>query len=262
VVFAATTMRVPTLIQDQNSAPGVTTRMLASRVNEVHLTFDRARKSLKRQDNVFVTGNPTRDSLDGVSRDEALKFFGFDASVNAKTILAFGGSLGARTINEAVAGAMTEWIARGYRVIWQTGPGANEELKSRFAGVQNVRISPFIDRMDFAYAAADLVVCRAGATTIAELTRLGKVSILIPYPFAAANHQVENAKVLVDAGAAKMIVDGDALSMLPSTVTELLDNAAQLAAMGSACRAFGKPNAARVLAERVTSLARLMENGK
>jgi UDP-N-acetylglucosamine--N-acetylmuramyl-(pentapeptide) pyrophosphoryl-undecaprenol N-acetylglucosamine transferase len=230
--------------------------MLASRVNEVHLTFDSARKSLKRQDNIFVTGNPTRDSLDGVSRNEALKFFGFDPSLNAKTILVFGGSLGARTINAAVADAAPTWISREFRIIWQTGPGANEELKSRFADTQKIWISPFIDRMDFAYAAADVVVCRSGATTIAELTRLGKVSILIPYPFAAANHQVENAKVLVDAGAAKMIVDDDASKLLPSAVTGLLDEAAQLNAMSAACHAFGKPNAASELADCVQALAR------
>ena len=139
--------------------------------------------------------NPTRASLDGVDPGEALAYFGFARGGSEKTILVFGGSLGAAAINCAVEALLEELLRDGTRVIWQTGAddaGAALSCRQKF-GPDRLWAGAFIDRMDFAYAASTFVVCRAGATTIAELTRLGKAAILIPYPHAAADHQTANA---------------------------------------------------------------------
>ena len=253
VLAAAVRAGIPTLIQEQNSYPGVTTRILARRVDEVHLTFESSRKLIGRTENVFVTGNPTRASLGGVSREDGLRAFGFDpASANA-TVLIVGGSLGAHSINEAIARHVGTFESRGIRCIWQTG---TEDAKA-YAVLEkpgSVWTRPFIDRMDCAYAAADLVVCRAGATTIAELTRLGKPAVLIPYPHAAANHQVENARTLVEAGAAELIPDHEAAARVGTVVTGLIDGG-KLGAMSGRSRALGKPDAAREIARRMIDLA-------
>ncbi len=206
VVYVATLLKIPTLIHEQNSFPGATTRFLESRVRRVCITFEQSKKYLKKKDSVVLSGNPTRASLDHVPRNEAYRYFGFDAEGNQKTLLVFGGSLGAATINTAVIHALDSFVQQGFRIIWQTGQddyqrvvtAANKHHSS------SLWVQPFIDRMDYAYAASDLIVCRAGATTIAELTRLGKPAILVPYPYAAADHQTENARAMTQAGAAMM----------------------------------------------------------
>jgi UDP-N-acetylglucosamine--N-acetylmuramyl-(pentapeptide) pyrophosphoryl-undecaprenol N-acetylglucosamine transferase len=245
------------LIQEQNSYPGITTRLLVPKVDEVHLTFEASRRYINRKEHVFVTGNPTRGDLDAVSPDEACRFFGFDPSDRRKTILVVGGSLGARSINAAMEKSLAELISNGVRIIWQTGAGdiEKEALLCAAHPRGSVWVGAFIDRMDYAYRVSDLVVCRAGATTIAELTRLGKPALLIPYPHAAANHQVENARSLVESGAAEMVLDHDAVKGLVSKILSGLDDR-RLSEMSVRSRKLGKPEAARRIAERVISLAR------
>ncbi len=253
VLRAALMCGVPTLIQEQNSMPGVTTRLLAGKVDEVHLTFESSKRFLRRLDNVRVSGNPTRQDLENADRNDARSFFGFEEQPRRKTILVFGGSLGAHTINEAVRRNLRSIVDAGLNVIWQTG--AEDFLSAgSLASPGRIWIAPFIDRMDLAYAASDLVICRAGATTIAELTRLGKPAILIPYPHAAANHQVENARTLMQQGAALMVDDGDAGERLPAAVLSLLE-ADRLEAMARESRKLGNPDAAKAIAQRVIALA-------
>jgi UDP-N-acetylglucosamine--N-acetylmuramyl-(pentapeptide) pyrophosphoryl-undecaprenol N-acetylglucosamine transferase len=256
VLRAAALLGIPTLIQEQNSYPGVTTRMLAKRVNEVHLAFASSKRHFERDENLFVTGNPTRGALVSVGRPQALKFFGFDPADGRKTVLVFGGSLGARSINEAVRKNLADFLDIGIRLIWQTGEqdvraarSASKEFPST-----DVWVDAFIDRMDCAYAAADLVVSRAGATTIAELTRLGKPAVLIPYPHAAANHQVENARALRESGAAVMIDDSQVDQRLVETVRTTLSDI-RLAQMSQESRSLGRPEAARVIVEHLLRLA-------
>lgn len=256
VLRTAAALKIPTLIQEQNSYPGVTTRMLAARVNEVHLTFERSRSYLARQDNVFVSGNPTRDDLGTAGRAEAAGYFGFEPADRRRTLLVFGGSLGARTINRAVEQNLHALLALGVRLLWQTGDsdhGRAAALAAAYPSSQ-VCVRPFVDRMDCAYALADLVICRAGATTIAELTRLGKAAILVPYPHAAADHQVENARTLVEAGAAVMVTDDLIASGLLSSVRSLLEGDT-IDRMAGLSKKFGRPEAARTIAERVLWLA-------
>jgi len=279
VLYAATMMGIPTLIQDQNSAPGVTTKFLGSRVDEVHLTFESSKKYLKRTDNVFISGNPIRDFSAKVSIAEANAYFGFSADDHKKTVLVFGGSLGAKAINSAMLAGIEKLLEKNIRVIWQTGETDFERVKaslrsnetdhpltpsserrgdglSRGSGNRELWVNGFIERMDYAYAISDLVVCRAGATTIAELTALGKPAVLIPYPFAAADHQTENARGVAEANAAVVLTDSEATGRLTQTVLELIGNPVKLSSMAEASKKLGKPDAARVIAERAIALAR------
>ncbi len=253
VVRAASFRGIPTVIQEQNSYPGVTTRMLASKAQCVHITFDETRKYLKRTDNVFTSGNPTRNELGSVAREEALRKFNFDPS--KPVVLVFGGSQGAATINNAIAGSIAVFEKHNAQLLWVTGDVMYEGIKEKFEERKDRIIVPFIDDMASAYAAATLAVCRAGATTIAELTRIGLPSILVPYPYAAANHQEFNARTLADNGAARMIRNTDLISELPGVLTEMLSEPGTLAAMSEKARSLGKPDAGKIIARSIIEAA-------
>jgi UDP-N-acetylglucosamine--N-acetylmuramyl-(pentapeptide) pyrophosphoryl-undecaprenol N-acetylglucosamine transferase len=256
VLRAAVASGVRTLIQEQNSYPGVTTRMLSPKVDEVHVTFERSIEYLSRKDNAHVTGNPTRNNLENVDRKKALEYFGFDVADNRITLLILGGSLGAHSINQAVTQSMGAFVRHQLRIVWQTG---SQDVQNAHSAVKEttgktIWIGSFIDRMDYAYAVADLVVCRAGATSLAEITRLGKPAILVPYPHAAADHQTENARSLVSAGAARIVPDNEVSGGLERAVVSLLDQEKRLH-MSAASKKFGKPGAASDIAQRVLTLA-------
>jgi UDP-N-acetylglucosamine--N-acetylmuramyl-(pentapeptide) pyrophosphoryl-undecaprenol N-acetylglucosamine transferase len=254
VVFAAQLLHRPTLIQEQNSYPGITTRLLAPGASEVHLTFEQSRGYLRTQENVHLTGNPTRHVMGSVERSDAARFFGIDPA--RKTILIFGGSQGASSINAAMASVVPALVREGVQVLWQTGSKDCAALRVRFEAVQHmVRVFEFIDRMEMAYAACDLVICRSGATSLAEITCVGLPSVLVPYPFAAADHQTENARAMVAAGAAVLVSDARAATELPPVVRNLIHDPLQLKAMAEAARRMGKPEAASVLADAVLRLA-------
>jgi len=256
VLRAAVLLGVPTVIQEGNSYPGVTTRMLAAKADEVHLTFESSKKYFRRSDNLFVTGNPTRSGLENVKRVEALAYFNFSEAPDTKTVLVFGGSLGAHTINRAVEKYIGRLIASGVRLIWQTGREDLEKALEVCAGYPPARLwaGAFIDRMDYAYALSDLVVSRAGATTVAELSRIGKPALLVPYPHAAANHQVENARALAEAGAAEIVLDNEINEKFLERVMAALEENC-LKEMGERSKVLGKPEASRSIAESVIRLA-------
>jgi UDP-N-acetylglucosamine--N-acetylmuramyl-(pentapeptide) pyrophosphoryl-undecaprenol N-acetylglucosamine transferase len=256
VVYTASVMGIPTVIQEQNSYPGVTTRLLASRAGRVYITFEETRKHLPRAREVVVSGNPTRGAVGEAGRKEGHAFFGTDPE--KPTLLVFGGSLGARSINEAVTGMLPELGAAGVQVLWQTGEQEYERVMQERKGPETgpmVTVLRFIDRMDLAYAAADLVLCRAGATTLAELTRAGLPSVLVPYPHAAADHQTSNARAMVDGGASLMIRDGELREQLPAVLRGLLHDTERRREMGSRARALGRPEAANTIARGVIQLA-------
>jgi len=253
VLLAASMMNIPTAVHESNSYPGATTRMLAARVTTVLITFEATKRWLPAGARSELVGTPTRAELTSVTHEEAAAAYGFDPA--KKTLLVFGGSLGAASINTALAACIGRLTAAGHQVIWQTGKGEGAEA-FRIHGSDAVRVTEFIDTMSAAYAAADCVVCRSGATTLAELTRLGKPAVLIPYPHAAANHQEMNARALVDAGAAVMIKDAHAEEELFDTVSALLGNDDERHAMGARSRALGKADAGRVIAGRILALAK------
>jgi UDP-N-acetylglucosamine--N-acetylmuramyl-(pentapeptide) pyrophosphoryl-undecaprenol N-acetylglucosamine transferase len=262
VLRSAVSLHVPTLIQEQNSYPGITTRLLARKVDEVHLTFERSAQYIGRKEGVFITGNPTRAGLDGADPEEAARYFGFDPAFGGRTVLIFGGSLGAQSINAAIEKSLDLLMNRGIRIVWQTGEAdAGKEKKLCEAwGPARVWVGAFIDAMEYAYRVCDLVVCRAGATTIAELTRLGKPAILVPYPHAAANHQVENARSMAEAGAAEIVYDYEALESLGTRILGALKGPG-LTDMSMKSLKLGKPDAARKIAGRVLALARRSGRG-
>ncbi len=253
VLLAAQLMGRRTLIQEQNAFPGLTTRLLAQRATELHLSFEESRRFFKRREGLFVTGNPARP-FDPMDPAEARRRFGLDPA--RPTLLVFGGSRGARSINNALL-AFAPKLAGKVNLIWQTGsldfPRIDKEVKAS----GSLWVAPYIEEMGPAYAAADLVVCRAGASTLAELTNLGKPSILVPYPYAAADHQRHNALALVRAGASLMIEDDrfggeEALRTIMAT----LDDREALGRMGAASRGQGHPAAASELAARIIALSK------
>jgi UDP-N-acetylglucosamine--N-acetylmuramyl-(pentapeptide) pyrophosphoryl-undecaprenol N-acetylglucosamine transferase len=253
VVRMARHLGIPTLIQEQNSYPGITTRMLARKVDQVHITFEETTKYLKRTDNVHVSGNPTREELGTVSHDDAVRKFDFDPQ--RPIILAFGGSLGAATINNALIEALPVIEERRIQMIWITGDQLYDQTKRKIGERADIVLLPFLDDMASAYAAATLAICRAGATTIAELTRVGVPSILVPYPYATANHQEFNARTLADHGAARMILNENLIRELPGILRELTANPDELNRMRANARLLGKPDAGRIIAEAIIGLA-------
>jgi UDP-N-acetylglucosamine--N-acetylmuramyl-(pentapeptide) pyrophosphoryl-undecaprenol N-acetylglucosamine transferase len=252
VLFVASLLGIPTVVHESNSYPGITTRMLSGRATKVFTAFEITKRWLKRTDNVEVVGTPTRESLDNVSKESAIQFFGLDSG--KRTILVFGGSLGANSVNRAVAKFAESFAGQGIQFIWQTGESDHAWVKETVV-VKNIGwVGPFIDRMDYAYAAADIVVSRSGATTIAELTRIGKPAVLVPYPFAAADHQTMNAKTVSEAGAAVMIADNTVESVLGTVILETLKERAHMESMSKASKSLGKPDAGRIVAEKILNL--------
>jgi UDP-N-acetylglucosamine--N-acetylmuramyl-(pentapeptide) pyrophosphoryl-undecaprenol N-acetylglucosamine transferase len=259
VLLAASMMGIPTLIHEQNSVPGETTKFLAKRANEVHVSFEETMKFLPPSAKAFLSGNPTRGALNTADRGEGLKFFGMDPGDPRKVLLVSGGSLGARSVNSAVLDNLDRILGLGLRILWQTGQTDAERVSGAVKGraKESLWTGAFVDRMDLAYAAADLALCRAGATTIAELTRLGKPAILVPYPLAAADHQTLNARTMERAGAAVVIADGDARDRLVPALTDML-GAGRLETMGKAGAAIGKPGAAAEIAKHAIALGKGM----
>lgn len=250
VLWVAVRKKILTLIQEQNSYPGIATRRLAKKVQRVFLAYGEASVYLKRQDNIVLTGNPVRPEIRGGDRVQALKQFRLDPQ--KKTVLILGGSQGAESINRAILQSLSvlERFGRA-QLIWQTGKKMSESIRRVLGNwAVTVRVFDFIDSMAEAYAVADLVVSRAGAIALAEITACGKPAILIPYPYAAADHQRHNAVVLSKAQAAELILDRDLGRVnLGEQIVRLLKDEKQLGFMAQQSKALAKPEAARQIVE-------------
>jgi UDP-N-acetylglucosamine--N-acetylmuramyl-(pentapeptide) pyrophosphoryl-undecaprenol N-acetylglucosamine transferase len=226
ILRMASAMKIPTVLQEQNSCPGIVTRKLACRAERVYLGFEAARSHITATAPMMVTGNPVRSSVSAGSREEAMTRFGLDQA--RRTILILGGSQGARSINQAVLkGLRTGCLGDRYQLLWQTGTADFVALTEQVGEKSERHVAlAFEQRMDLAYAAADLVIARAGAITLAEIEACGKASLLIPYPFAAGDHQRHNARAYASSGIAE-IIDPDELEH-----TDLLGRAVALLASG------------------------------
>lgn len=200
-------------------------------------------------------GNPVREDLMHPSRSKALKSLGFSRRVPVVSII--GGSQGSRTLNTVVRDALKDlFSALSVQVVWQTGSGAYGELQSLRSQYPSLRIFPFIQDMGAVYAASDLVVSRAGALALAEITACGKPSILVPFPGAAADHQTTNARILQKAGAAMLLPEKDlSPQVLVGLITQLLSNRDRLKKMGQASRSLSVPGASKRIAQEILSLA-------
>lgn len=212
---------IPTVLQEQNSYPGVTNKLLCRKAKAICVAYDGLERFFPAEV-IVKTGNPIRKDLENASltQREAKTQLGFDPE--KPLVLAVGGSLGARTVNEAVAASLPTLAAKDVSLLWQTGRYGADKFQAIASGYPGVKASTFISDMATAYRAADLVVSRAGAITISELQVLGKAAVLIPSPNVAEDHQRRNAEALSSRSAAVMILDADAVGTLPETIASLI----------------------------------------
>lgn len=255
VLYVASRRYIPTLVQEQNSYAGVTNKLLAKKANRICVAYDGMEKFFPKEKIVF-TGNPVRKEIfeNDITTSGAKAKLGLVG--NKKTILIFGGSLGARALNESIeAGADLLRQHSEINFIWQVGKLYYEEYKeSIVAKLPNVTVLPFIEDMASAYKAADLVVCRAGALTISELSLVVKAAILVPSPNVAEDHQTKNAMALVEKGAAIMVRDSEGKEKLVKTMLELIADGEKCEKLREHIRHFGRPDAASEIAEEVLKL--------
>ena len=257
---AAHALGVPCLVQEQNSYAGVTNKSLAKKAKCICVAYEGMERFFPK-DRIILTGNPVRQNLlnPNVSKEDALRSFGLQS--DKKTILVIGGSLGARTINQSILNHLEE-IRReeNVQMIWQTGKyysaSISEQLKSVEGGCPaNLHVTEFVSDMAAAYTAANLVVSRAGASSISELCLLGKPSILVPSPNVAEDHQTKNAQALSTRGAALFVSDADAPEKLIRMALKTVEDEEQLLSIGAEALKLAKPDAAEVIAKEVLKLA-------
>ena len=251
-LWAASHMGVPTLLQEQNGYAGVTNKLLASKAEAICVAYENMERFFPAE-KIVLTGNPVRQDLvnDKITRDEAAAFFGLDPA--RKTILVVGGSLGARTVNDSIAGALPVLAQSDVQLIWQTGKSYDNKAQEILAATpcSNVKQMAFISRMDMAYKAADLVVSRAGASSISELCLLEKPVILVPSPNVAEDHQTRNAEALSTRGAALLVKDVDAAQQLIPTALQLVKDETSLANMSVAIAALAQRDSAKRIVDIV-----------
>jgi UDP-N-acetylglucosamine--N-acetylmuramyl-(pentapeptide) pyrophosphoryl-undecaprenol N-acetylglucosamine transferase len=253
---AAVNKGIPALLQEQNSYAGITNKILSKKAAKICVAYEGMEKFFPKE-KILITGNPVRQDIHDIKdkKSEAQSFF--QLSPNKKTVLVIGGSLGARTINEAIGAQLEKLVGQNIQLLWQTGktyyPTALEQAKP----FVNNAIYPleFISRMDFAYAAADIVISRAGASSISELCNIGMPSILVPSPNVAEDHQTKNAMALVTKNAALLVKDGDARQTLVETAISLLNNTAQQVMLTNNISQMAFVNSANVIAHEVLKLA-------
>ena len=244
---------IPTLLQEQNGYPGVTNKLLAKKADAICVAYDNMDRWFP-ADRIVMTGNPVRAAITAVTATpaEAKKALGFDPG--RPLVLSVGGSLGARTVNEAISAAIPQIEKAGAQLLWQTGKLYADECSAKAQGHPDVHASAFIDDMAMAYRAADLVVSRAGAGTISELELVGAPVILIPSPNVAEDHQRKNALALVDKGAAVMIEDAEATAKLGAELERLLADADTRRSMSQSIKAMSRPNAASDIVDRLEQI--------
>ncbi len=235
LLYAACKMKIPTIIHEQNVIPGITVKMLADKVDVVATSFDTTKNYLKKYKKILLSGNPVRADLLKTTRFEARIKFNLNES---PTVLFMGGSLGAKSINDALVEIVSKNLAEDYNIIASTGERNYEEVMSEIKKhvdeiPANVNIQPYIYNTDVAFAAADVIICRTGAVTVSELAASGKPSIVVPSPNVAHNHQEYNARYLSDRGAAILIHDDELNgTKLNAEILTLVNDKARLSEMG------------------------------
>lgn len=251
-IWGSSVLGAKIILIEQNSLPGVTTKLLQRYADEIHLSYVDSKKYFKVKEKLYLTGNPVRENLVITNKTEALKKFGFDTK--RKTLLILGGSLGASSLNLAVASKIHHLTECDIQVIWQTGQIYYNQYKHLTS--EKVWISAFIENMNDAYSACDLVLARAGATSIAEILFLGVPAILVPSPNVAENHQYYNAKSLADQNAAVLLKDMDLNEKFVSEVKSILSNDLKLSEMSRISKGLSKPEATSVIAKRAIGYAK------
>ncbi|MCL4548423.1 MAG: undecaprenyldiphospho-muramoylpentapeptide beta-N-acetylglucosaminyltransferase [Bacteroidetes bacterium] len=254
VIWAASVLGTKVILLEQNSYPGVANRMLEKKANEIHLTFEESKKYFRDQSKLKVTGNPIRVNLKLNDKSSAKKSFALNPA--KKVLLIIGGSGGARSINQAVARNIKGLTENGIQIIWQTGQVYFDQYKN--LENDSVKVMPFIRDMSAAYSASDVVLARAGATTIAEVSYLALPVIFVPSPNVAANHQYLNAKAMKESNAAELIEDKNIEAEFLPVVNELMSNEVRQEKLKKNISEFAKPLAAKMIAESAINFAEML----
>lgn len=258
VLRIATKKKIPTLIQEQNSYAGITNKILGKSVNKVCVAFENMERFFP-ANKIVLTGNPVRKTVIEIEgkRNKACEFFGLHEG--KKTILIIGGSLGAKAINEAILPQINRFIEEDVQLIWQTGKVSFETVEAGTKHLKNkgIKVHQFIAEMDLAYAAADLVISRAGAIAVTEIVLTKKPAILVPLPSAAEDHQTKNAIALTQHDAALLISNSQAANLLTEQALNLVQNDEELSKLAHNISPFGLPNSAEVIAKEALKLIAL-----
>ncbi|OEK03479.1 undecaprenyldiphospho-muramoylpentapeptide beta-N-acetylglucosaminyltransferase [Roseivirga sp. 4D4] len=252
----ATRKRVPAVIQEQNSYAGLTNKILAKRVQKICVAYPNMEKFFP-AGKLVVTGNPVRKDITDLSgkRNAGLSHFKLDD--NKPVLMILGGSLGARTLNDSMIESLPQLIDAGIQVIWQCGRFYFEEMTEKLAKTEHnglIHLFEFLKEMDLAYASSDVVVSRAGALSVSELSIAGKPTIFVPSPNVAEDHQSKNAKAMVDNDAAVLVKDNEAREKLIQRAIELIRDEAQKDRLIKNIKAMAKPNAAEDIVEEIVKL--------
>ncbi|MCZ8332062.1 MAG: undecaprenyldiphospho-muramoylpentapeptide beta-N-acetylglucosaminyltransferase [Flavobacterium sp.] len=248
----ANSRNIPTLVQEQNSYPGITNKLLSKKANKICVAYENLERFFPKE-KIVLTGNPVREDLLNIDskKDEAIAHFNLDA--NKKTLLVLGGSLGARRINQLIEKEIYNIVSKDIQVIWQCGKFYINEYK-HFSDGKNVQVLDFIDRMDLVYAAADFVISRAGASSVSELCLVGKPTIFIPSPNVAEDHQTKNAKAIVDKNGAILLKENELDEKFETTFSNLISNESLQKELGQNIKSLAKPNATKDIVEEIIKL--------
>lgn len=255
LLYRAAAKGIPCLVQEQNSYPGITNKLLARRVNKICVAHDNMHRFFPAEKIIF-TGNPVRKDIIDVEdkKMQALEFFRLNKEKPVLFIM--GGSLGARTINESILGQLDQLLAAGIQLIWQTGRVYYEEIKKQLstAQLENIRLYEFLREMDLAYAAAEVVISRAGALSVSELALARQPVIFVPSPNVTEDHQTKNAMALVEKHAARIVADKDARQQLADEALQLLNNKTEQNKLKKNIATLAKPNAATEIVAEIVKL--------
>ena len=248
----ANSLNIPTVIQEQNSYPGITNKLLSKKDNVICVAYENLERFFPKEKIVF-TGNPVRqDVLDASNKkQEGVTYFKLDAT--KKTLLILGGSLGARRVNQLIAKEIDFLLATEIQIFWQCGKLYFEEYK-HFNEKKNVQVVAFIDKMDLIYAASDFVISRAGASSVSELCLVGKPVIFIPSPNVAEDHQTKNAKAIVDNNAAMLLKENELDEKFENVFTDLILNEKKQIELSQNIKKLAKPNATKDIVEQILKL--------
>ncbi|MES2863485.1 MAG: undecaprenyldiphospho-muramoylpentapeptide beta-N-acetylglucosaminyltransferase [Bacteroidota bacterium] len=252
VLKVASMLRIPTVIQEQNSFPGITNKLLAKKADAICVAYENLERFFPK-DKMHLTGNPVRQDLIEVAskKDEAIAHFNLDA--NKKTLLILGGSLGARRLNQLIEKDLDFLLGLGFQIIWQCGKHYLIDY-AKHSEKDNVQVTAFIDRMDLVYAAADIVISRSGASSVSELCIVGKPVIFIPSPNVSEDHQTKNAKAIVDKGGALMIKEPDLESEFNLVFEALAKDKGKQESLIENIKKLALPNATKDIVEEIKKL--------
>ena len=251
----ATNKGIPALLQEQNSFPGITNKMLAKKVQRICLAYANMERFFPKE-KIMLTGNPVRQDIKNLEAKRARGIEHFDLDATKKTVLVVGGSLGARTINQSIDAGLEEIVKNDIQLVWQTGNLYVNEANAAVARVANkgVKTMPFISKMDYAYAVADVVVSRAGAMSVSELSIAAKPTIFVPLPSAAEDHQTKNAMALVNYNAAIIVKDVEAKEQLIPVLINLIKDEQEQKKIATNVAKMAYTDAASIIADEVIKL--------